>query len=139
MTGHHQLPLDRRNLFTALGIEIADQSPDRVVATMPFGDSVSQLTGQFHGGAIVALADTAATILCLEIAFPDSEWEASAFPTTMQLSVNFVRNAATGTLRAESTPLHAGRSTIVVTTTVSLDSGKLAATVTSTHFRPGRL
>ena len=130
MITRHQLPLDRVNLFTALGIEIVEQSPERVVARMPFGEAVSQLTGHFHGGAIVALADTAATILCLEIAFPDSDWEASAFPTTMQLSVNFVRNASTGTLRAESTPLHAGRSTIVVTTTVSLDSGRLAATVT---------
>ncbi len=138
MTTHHQLPLERINLFTALGIEIVEGSPERVVATMPFGDSVSQLTGQFHAGAIVALADTAATMLCLEIAFPDSEWEASMFPTTMQLSVNFVRNATAGRLRAESAPLHAGRSTIVVNTTVTLDRGKLAATVTSTHFRPGR-
>ena len=136
MTSRHRLPLDEVNLFSTLGMELVEQSPERVVATMSFDERVSQLTGQFHGGAIVALADTAATMLCLEIAFPGSEWEARSFPTTMQLSVNMVRNAASGELRAESIPLHAGRSTIVVQTTVILDTGRLAAIVTSTHFRP---
>ena len=136
MTSRHHLPLDEVDLFSTLGMELVEQSPERVVATMPFDERVSQLTGQFHGGAIVALADTAATMLCLEVAFPASDWEAPSFPTTMQLSVNMVRNANTGELRAESVPLHTGRSTIVVQTTVTLDTGRLAAIVTSTHFRP---
>ena len=137
MLSQHRLPLNRVNLFTALGIEIVKQGPERIVATMPFHERVSQLTGQFHGDAVVALADTAATILCLEIAFPDSEWEAAVFPTTMQMSVNLIRNAQAGTLHAESHAVHAGRSTIVVQTDVTLESGKLAAAMTSTHFRPG--
>ena len=132
----HDLPSDRENLFTSLGIEIVEQGPERVIATMPFHPRVSQLTGQFHGGAVVALADTAATIQCLQIAFPDAEWDAASFPTTMQLSVNLIRNADAGTLRAESRPVHAGRSTIVVQTDVTLENGKLAAAMTSTHFRP---
>ena len=61
MKNHHRLPVDRVNLFTALGIEIVDQSPERVVAKMPFSEQVSQLTGQFHGGAIVALASEKST------------------------------------------------------------------------------
>ncbi|MCZ6706993.1 MAG: hotdog fold thioesterase, partial [Chloroflexi bacterium] len=60
MTSRHHLPLDEVNLFSTLGMELVEQSPERVVATMPFDQRVSQLTGQFHGGAIVALADTAA-------------------------------------------------------------------------------
>jgi len=32
--------------------------------------------------------------------------------------------------------VHAGRSTLVVQTDVTLENGKLAAAMTSTHFRP---
>ena len=45
MTSRHRLPLDEVNLFSTLGIELVEQSPERVVATMSFDERVSQLTG----------------------------------------------------------------------------------------------
>ena len=122
-------------LYRTLGIEIVERSPARVVATMPFSDAAQQPTGVFHAGAILGLADTAASMLCAAIAMPEG-FDPTKFPLAVQISINLVRNTNRGSLRAEATPKHVGRSLIVVETTVTTDEGKLCATVTSTHFRP---
>jgi uncharacterized protein (TIGR00369 family) len=60
------------------------------------------------------------------------------FPLTIQLSTNFIRNTNQGTVRAEATPLHRGRTTMVVETRVSDAAGQLLMVVTTTHLLVGR-
>ncbi len=49
-------------LMESLGIEIQTIEPGLVVATMPVDHRTCQLFGILHGGASVALAETAASI-----------------------------------------------------------------------------
>src|SRR5712675_2317752 len=54
--------LASRGLADALGIEIIELTPSRVVATMPVDQRTRQPFGILHGGASVALAETVASI-----------------------------------------------------------------------------
>ena len=48
--------------MAALGIEVTEATPERVVATMPVEGRVHQPYGILHGGASVALAETVASV-----------------------------------------------------------------------------
>ncbi len=60
------------------------------------------------------------------------------FPLTVQLSANLIRNTDRGTLIAEALPIHKGRTTVVIQSTVKDEQGRLLATVTATQIVPGR-
>lgn len=47
-----------------------------------------------------------------------------------------MRNTNRGPLIAEALPVHKGRTTVVVQSTVKDDTGRLLATVTTTHIVP---
>jgi uncharacterized protein (TIGR00369 family) len=82
-----------------------------------------------HGGAMMALADTlgaVATVLNL----PEGKGT-----TTLESKTNFTAGAALGTtVRAECTPVHRGRRTMVWQTRITNAEGKLAALVTQTQM-----
>jgi uncharacterized protein (TIGR00369 family) len=84
--------------------------------------------GLLHGGVVMALADSTGA-LCAFLNLP----EAAAGTTTIESKTNFLRGVRGGHLEARSTPLHTGRTVIVVVTDVVTDEGKLAARVTQTQ------
>ena len=94
------------------------------------------MTGIFHAGAIIALADEACTALAAAHAMGEGGWDPAKFPLTVQLSANLIRNTNRGTIRAEATPLHRGRTTAVVRTEVRDQDAKLLAVVTATLVLP---
>lgn len=95
-------------LLETLGIEVLEASGDRVVATMPVGPRVHQPFGLLHGGASVALAETAASIgATLHVARDGKQ------AVGMEINANHLRPMREGRLRAVATPLHRGRSTQV--------------------------
>jgi len=110
---------------------------ERAVLELDFKPSLSQTTGVFHSGAIISLADEACTALAAAHAMGDGDWDPKRFPLTVQLSANLLRNTNRGTLRAEATAVHKGRTTVVVQSTVTDSEGRLIATVTTTHVVPG--
>ena len=55
-------------------------------------------------------------------------------PVAVSISSQIVANVQEGTLRAESTVTHPGRTLVAVVTRITADSGKLLALVNSTHF-----
>ena len=59
---------------------------------------------------------------------------AGATTTTIESKTNFFRASPPGRLRAEAVPLHVGRRTIVVQTTVYSPDGKRAALVTQSQL-----
>ena len=95
------------------------------------------MTGLFHGGAIISLADEACTALAAVHAMGDGEWDPAKFPLTIQLSANLIRNTDRGKLIAEATPIHKGKTTVVIHTTVKDADGHLLAIVTATLIVPG--
>ena len=95
------------SLDETLGITYEEASGERVVATMPVGPRVHQPLGYLHGGASVVLAESVASVGATAGALP----EKVAFG--MEINANHLRPVREGTLRAEGTPLHSGRTSAV--------------------------
>jgi 1,4-dihydroxy-2-naphthoyl-CoA hydrolase len=111
-----------------LGIRFVDLQPDRVVAELPIRDDLRTVGGALHGGTLMALADTvgaAATILNLP---------PGAGTPTSESKTNFVAAGRAGVVRAEATPLHRGKRTMVWQTRVVDESGRLLSLTIQTQM-----
>lgn len=92
-----------------LGMRLVSVSEERVEVALSPGADLRQEQGVIHGGAITALADTAAVYLTL----PDlEEGERMA---SVELKVNFLQPAWVdgGELRAEAVRVRGGRRLVV--------------------------
>lgn len=116
----------------ARGTRFLAVSRERAVAELAFRPDLSQLTGLFHGGVILSLADETATACGLAATMPDGVWDPAKFPLTIQLSANLIRNTNAGKLIAEAVPVHTGRTSMVVQTTVRDEQERIIAIVTAT-------
>lgn len=110
----------RGTLMEALGIEVAEATPDRVICTMPVDQRTKQPFGYLHGGASLALAETAASIgaaanvdLSRELAFG------------MEINANHLHSVAEGTVTAVAVPLHKGRTSMVWEIRITDDENRL--------------
>lgn len=95
-------------LIEALEIEYEELTLDRVVMTMPVGPKTRQPAGILHGGASVALAETAASI-ATAINVDLTKYN----PVGMEINANHIRSKKDGVVKAIATPLHKGRTTMV--------------------------
>jgi len=118
--------------IAARGTRFLEVSAARAVAELAFRPDLAQLTGVFHGGVILSLADETATACSLATVMPDGRWDPDTFPLTIQLSANLMRNTNTSKLIAEAVPLHKGRTSMVMQTTVRDEQGRVMAVVTVT-------
>ena len=112
-----------------MGMKITHLSKERVTAEMVVTEQLSNRNGVLHGGALMALADNlggTATIANLAD---------GASTATIESKTNFFAGIPIGdTARAECTPLHRGRTTMVWQTKITRGDGKLAAIVTQTQL-----
>ena len=116
----------------ARGTRFLEVGAERAVAELTFRPDLAQLTGLFHGGVILSLADETATACSVASVMPDGAWDPAKFPLTIQLSANLIRNTNTGKLIAEAVPLHRGRTSMVMQTTVRDEQGRVMALITAT-------
>ena len=100
--------MSTRGLGDALGIEVTELTPERVVATMPVDDRTRQPFGILHGGASVALAETVASLGAA--ANIDLE---EFVAVGLEINANHIRAKSDGMLTATATPMHLGRTTHV--------------------------
>jgi 1,4-dihydroxy-2-naphthoyl-CoA hydrolase len=112
-----------------LGLKITHVSPERVTAELPMRQELNNRFNIMHGGAIMALADnlggTAATANLNE----------GQSTTTIESKTNFFAAIPIGDVaKAECTPLHRGRTTMVWQTRITRNDGKLCALVTQTQL-----
>jgi uncharacterized protein (TIGR00369 family) len=124
------------NIILALGLRPVEESDERVVMEMPMSANVRQGTGVFAAGALMQLADVAATIVCQRAAGSTPE-DPRPFPLSVQISMNLLRNTDQGKAIAESRIVHRGRTMTVVESKVRDEGGRLLCVVTSTHVAPG--
>jgi len=112
-----------------LGIKITHISPERIEAELTVRKELTTVPDILHGGAIMALADNlggAATVVNL----PEG-----ARTATIESKTNFFAAVSLGdTARAECTPLHRGRTTMVWQTRITRSDGRLCALVTQTQI-----
>lgn len=100
--------LETRGLPDALGIDVLELTPNRVVATMPVDDRTRQPFGLLHGGASVALAETTASLGAFANIDP-TEFAAVG----LEINANHIRAMREGSVRAVAEPVHVGRTTHV--------------------------
>jgi uncharacterized protein (TIGR00369 family) len=115
-------------LAELLGIRVVEASKERVIAELTIRDDLTTIGGSLHGGTLMAFADTigaTATVLNL----PEG-----AGTTTMESKTNFFAGARAGVVRAESTPLHRGKRTMVWQTRVTDANGKLLSLTIQTQM-----
>jgi 1,4-dihydroxy-2-naphthoyl-CoA hydrolase len=118
------------------GTRVLSAGEGRAKTQLAFKPSLTQLTGMFHAGAIIALADETATSAAMWETNPTAEFRPELFPLTLQLSANLMRNTNQGTLTAEAEIVHRGRTTLIVDVRVWDEQQKLIAKVTATLLRP---
>ena len=118
----------RGTLVELLGIEFVELAPERVLATLEIRDDLRTVGGALHGGTLMAFADTmgaVATVLNLP---------AGAGTTTLESKTNFFAAGRSGTVRADTTPLHRGKRTMVWQTRVTDESGRLLSLTIQTQM-----
>ncbi len=112
-----------------IGLELTSVTPDKVEATLVVREEVCTRPAVMHGGAVMALADTLGAIATV------ANLPEGAGTTTIESKTNFFGAIPMGqTARAECTPLHRGRTTMVWQTKVVRQDGKVAAIVTQTQL-----
>jgi 1,4-dihydroxy-2-naphthoyl-CoA hydrolase len=95
-------------VLQTLGIHIDSYDADRVVVSAEVSERLFQPMGIVHGGIYVLMAETAASIAAAMSIDPLRE-----VVMGMEINANHLRPVSEGTLRAISSPLHKGRTTMV--------------------------
>lgn len=99
-----------------LGVVLDEASADRVVARLAWAPRLCTAGGVMHGGALMALADTAGALVTF-LGLPEGATTATITSTSQLL-----RSVTGGTVRAIAVPLHRGRTTVTAQTSL-LDAG----------------
>jgi uncharacterized protein (TIGR00369 family) len=121
------LHMHDRNLFAKyMGMEIADIREGESVVTMFVTHKHTNARGVIHGGALVSLADMAMGLACHSFA---------RRVVTLDLNISFTHRAKEGdTVKAFSTVIHCGKTTMVVEGSITDGVGKLLAKARGTFF-----
>ena len=115
-------------LSDLLGMRVVEATRERVVAELAIRDELRTVGGALHGGTLMALADTVgATATALNL-------PPGATTTTLESKTNFFAAGRAGVVRAESTPLHRGKRTMVWQTRVTDESGRLLSLTIQTQM-----
>jgi uncharacterized protein (TIGR00369 family) len=117
-----------KGLFAHLGIELVEVGKDRVVATLKVRPELLTITEVVHGGTLMAFADT------IGAAGTAANLAAGQNTATIESKTNFFAACRSGTIRAESTPLHKGKRTHVWQTRITDENGKLLSLTTQTQM-----
>ncbi len=107
-------------LMDSLGIELVEAGQGTVVMTMPVDHRTHQVVGLLHGGASVALAETAASIGGYLLV--DQEKEAVV---GLEINANHLKSKREGTVTATAQVIHKGRTTHVWEVKITDEQGEL--------------
>lgn len=121
------LALDSMPFAAGFGLAIVSGDKDRVVGRIEWAPERCTTGGAAHGGYLMAAADSVGA-LCAYLNLPDG-----ALTSTIESKTNFFRAFTEGTANVVSTPVHVGRTTIVVQTDVNRADGKLVTRTTQTQ------
>lgn len=112
-----------------IGLKITHISADRVTAELPMREDLNNRFNIMHGGAIMALADNCGGTAASANLKPGQS------TTTIESKTNFFAAIPIGDVaKAECTPLHKGRTTMVWQTRITRNDGRLCALVTQTQM-----
>jgi 1,4-dihydroxy-2-naphthoyl-CoA hydrolase len=110
------------------GIRITDADKDKLVGELDVDDRHLNNSGHVHGGALAAFADDLGGALAglnVSLGFRT---------TTIESKTNIFRACVPGRLTGVAVPVHVGRRTIVLQTSIYRADGKLAAMMIQTQM-----
>jgi uncharacterized protein (TIGR00369 family) len=112
-----------------MGITVVSITPELVIGELKVRHDLCTRPDVLHGGATMAFADTIGAIATV------ANLKEGESTTTIESKTNFFAAIPLGdTARAESTPLHRGRTTMVWQTRITRGDGRLCAIVTQTQM-----
>ena len=115
-------PSDRIAFDAFLGLEILEQSPDRMRGRIDVADSHKQPYGLVHGGVLASIAESLASIGTSLAAA-----ESGNVAVGMSNNTNFLRPILDGGIHADAQPRHRGRTTWIWDVDITDDAGRLCA------------
>lgn len=107
-------------------VVFAPMSPFR--AELAIRDDLRTVGGALHGGTLMALADTVGAVATM------FNLPSGAGTTTLASKTNFFAAGRAGLVRAEATPLHRGKRTMVWQTRVADEAGRLHSQTIQTQM-----
>ena len=108
-------------------IDLISATREEVKGSLAWRAELCTTGGVIHGGALMTLADSLGAT-CAFLNLPDG-----ATTATLESKTNFFRPVTKGAVHGTATPIHVGRTTIVVQTDLRDDAGKRVALVTQTQ------
>jgi 1,4-dihydroxy-2-naphthoyl-CoA hydrolase len=111
-----------------LGLEVISASAEEVRARLAWAEELCTAGGILHGGALMGLADSAGGFCAFLNLAEDATGTA-----TIESKTNFFGPVREGWVEAVSSPLHIGKTTIVVDTDLYDADGRRVARVTQTQ------
>lgn len=115
-------------LCATLGVRGVRSDPELTVMEMDWAAALCTMGGVVHGGALMALADSAGAAAAFAN-LPDGATATS----TIESKTNFVGAVTEGSVTASARVLHAGKTTIVVETEIT-QADRLIAKTTQTQL-----
>ena len=113
------MPFARR-----LGMTLEEAGPDRVVARLGWAPELCTGAGIMHGGVLMSLADSAGALVAY-LGLPEGKSTATITSTTQMF-----RPVTSGSVQGVAVPLHRGRTTVTVETSLHDETGRLVAQTT---------
>jgi 1,4-dihydroxy-2-naphthoyl-CoA hydrolase len=121
--------LDPLPFAKLMGISVVSVEADRVIGELTVREDLCTRPAVLHGGAYMAFADTIGAIATV------ANLKDGETTTTIESKTNFFAAVPLGdTARAECTPLHKGRTTMVWQTRITRGDGRLCGLVTQTQM-----
>lgn len=119
-------------LMRRLKMQIIEVGPQGAEVHLPVHPGLHTPTGHIHAGAMLSLADTAATLAAM--AAQRNPQEPGQLPVAISLSSQIVGNIREGLLIARAQIPHPGRTLIAAATRITDGNDRLLALVNSTHY-----
>lgn len=111
----------------AIGVKLDAADAGEVRGRLEWSPERCTAGGVFHGGALMALADSLGGVCAYLNLPPDAQ------TTTITSSTTFLRAVRDGEVTGIARPLHTGRTVIVVQTDLADAAGRRVAQVTQTQ------
>lgn len=115
------------NLLETFEMKIEETSNGKVVVSMPVTDKVKQPFGYLHGGATIALGETACSIGAANLIDTNHY-----IPLGLEMNANHIRSVKEGRVTATATIIHQGSTTHVWNIEIKSDNDQLISLMRGT-------
>lgn len=112
-----------------LGLELGEVTEGELSIHLEVREELKQYQGVVHGGAVASLIDTAAAFAVI------TKLDLDEHASTTDLTIHYLRPAASGRLTAQARIVRGGRRLLVLTVEVTDDKQILIATAVTTYIK----